>query len=58
MFLDDRQAGVFGLFATHPPIAKRIDALVRYAGGRLPEPVVETPVEPGPWETPQPGPWG
>jgi heat shock protein HtpX len=35
MFLDDDE-GVMGLFATHPPIAKRIDALVRYAGGRLP----------------------
>jgi heat shock protein HtpX len=58
MFLDDRQAGVFGLFATHPPIARRIDALVRYAGGKLPEPVVEAPAEAGPWETPQPGPWG
>ncbi|GAD57946.1 M48 family metallopeptidase [Brevundimonas sp. BAL450] len=43
MFLDNQEkgAGFAGLFATHPPIEKRIDALVRFAGGRdLP------PVEP------------
>jgi heat shock protein HtpX len=34
MFLDHpRAAGLGGLFATHPPIQARIDALVRYAGG-------------------------
>src|SRR3569833_1053971 len=47
MFLDDHDEGVMGLFATHPPIGKRIDALVRYAGGRVmeaPAPAVpETP---------------
>jgi heat shock protein HtpX len=35
MFLQDEDTGVFGLFATHPPIEKRIEALVRYAGGRV-----------------------
>ena len=36
MFLDNQEksAGFSGLFATHPPIEKRIDALVRFAGGR------------------------
>jgi len=35
MFLDHpRGKGFAGLFATHPPIEDRIDALVRYAGGR------------------------
>ena len=36
MFLDtqEKSAGFAGLFATHPPIEKRIDALVRFAGGR------------------------
>lgn len=36
MFLDNQEksAGFSGLFATHPPIGKRIDALVRFAGGR------------------------
>ena len=33
MFLEHREAGFLGLFATHPPIEKRIEALVRYAGG-------------------------
>lgn len=37
MFLDDHDEGVMGLFATHPPIEKRIEALVRYAGGRVSE---------------------
>ena len=35
MFLDDDE-GPMSLFATHPPISKRVEALVRYAGGRLP----------------------
>jgi heat shock protein HtpX len=61
MFLEDDSAGVMGLFATHPPIAKRIEALVKYAGGRveeLPEPAT-APVE-GPWSEPpaEKGPWG
>ena len=36
MFLDNQEksASFAGLFATHPPIEKRIDALVRFAGGR------------------------
>lgn len=34
MFLEDREDGVLGLFATHPPIEKRIAALKQYAGGR------------------------
>ncbi|MCR9128232.1 MAG: M48 family metallopeptidase [Alphaproteobacteria bacterium] len=33
MFLDDQSTSFFGAFATHPPIEKRIEALVRYAGG-------------------------
>ena len=41
MLLDHHEKGVIGLFATHPPIDKRVDALVRYAGGRLPEPEPE-----------------
>ena len=36
MFLDNQpeKAGVMGLFATHPPISKRIEALVKFGGGR------------------------
>lgn len=41
LFLDNQPDGVGleGLFATHPPIQKRIDALVKFGGGR----------DPGPW---------
>ncbi|MNY80250.1 hypothetical protein D3C86_2212090 [compost metagenome] len=36
MFLDNTadKAGFSGLFATHPPIEKRIAALVKFGGGR------------------------
>ena len=73
MFLDDHDEGVMGLFATHPPIDKRIDALVRFAGGRVlpPQPppaasavsatsIPDAPLitgEDGPWGR-RPGPWG
>jgi heat shock protein HtpX len=36
MFFDNRPKGFAGLFATHPPIEARIEALVRYGGGREP----------------------
>ena len=68
MFLDDDE-GVMGLFATHPPIAKRIEALVRYAGGVVREPPPAGPAPPAgfsPEPHPHPdapltgeeGPWG
>lgn len=38
MFLHDRSAGFAGMFATHPPMEKRIAALERYAGGNRPPP--------------------
>jgi heat shock protein HtpX len=37
MFLEDDDEGIMGLFATHPPVEKRIAALSRYAGGRVTE---------------------
>ncbi|MGH7023267.1 MAG: M48 family metallopeptidase [Caulobacteraceae bacterium] len=50
MFLEEDDDGVFGLFATHPPVEKRIAALQRYAGGRV---VTQTPEShpPGPWDS-------
>ena len=41
LFLDNQPNGVGleGLFATHPPIQKRVEALIRFGGGR----------DPGPW---------
>ncbi|RZI99811.1 MAG: protease [Brevundimonas sp.] len=55
MFLDNQPDGVGleGLFASHPPIQKRIDALVKFGGGRDPGPWNGEPYapEPSPWET-------
>jgi heat shock protein HtpX len=66
LFLENREEGIFGLFATHPPIEKRIAALVQFGGGRVSEPAAEpvaaqapAPTAPGPWdEPPATGPWG
>lgn len=66
MFLDNGPStAAFGLFDTHPPIEKRIAALVRYAGGRVSEPSTSTPSTAGPWgQAPASapddasGPWG
>jgi len=46
LFVDNQESGVMSLFATHPPIAKRIEALVKFGGGRVVEPA---PAEAGPW---------
>lgn len=73
MFLENRSASFSGLFATHPPIERRILALQEYAGGQIdgqsgpPFWSNELPVaEPkrqtrrGPWGRRRgiPGPWG
>jgi len=34
MAIENPRTGFAGIFATHPPIEKRIEALVKYAGGR------------------------
>lgn len=72
MFIDNGPSASFAdLFATHPPIEKRIQALVQFAGGRdLPPPeapppeaprsIEAEPEAPGPWDTPPrpaAGPW-
>jgi heat shock protein HtpX len=64
MFLEDDDEGVMGLFATHPPVEKRVAALMQYSGGHdappaparraaAPEPV-EEPSQP----SGEQGPWG
>lgn len=47
MFIENPHSDFASLFATHPPIEKRIEALVKYAGGRISEPAAGA----GPWET-------
>jgi heat shock protein HtpX len=39
MCVDNPRSGFADLFATHPPVDARIDALVRFAGGRDPGPL-------------------
>jgi heat shock protein HtpX len=34
MFIENPHSDFAGLFATHPPIEKRIEMLMRFAGGR------------------------
>jgi heat shock protein HtpX len=72
LFLENHEEGIFGLFATHPPIEKRIAALVQYAGGHAsdqaaaasPAPYESVPSPPssetesGPWGAKPGGPWG
>ncbi len=55
MFIENPHSDFTSLFATHPPIEKRIEALAKYAGGR----VGETPA-PAPAAAPKgkAGPWG
>ena len=39
MCVDNPREGIEDLFATHPPVEKRVDALVRFAGGHDPGPL-------------------
>ena len=39
MCVDNPRSGFADLFATHPPVEKRIEALVKFAGGRDPGPI-------------------
>jgi heat shock protein HtpX len=69
MCVDNPRSGFADLFATHPPIESRIDAIVKFAGGRDPGPIAlpgwgqsdegpetdETDQQPRP---PLGGPWG
>ena len=50
LFLDNQPdgRGLEGLFATHPPIQKRIDALIKFGGGRDPGPWSGQPAAPAP----------
>lgn len=62
MCVDNPRQGFQSLFATHPPIDSRIEALVRHGGGAYPPP--DAPLPPAPAEPlpsadpPRRGPWG
>jgi len=73
LFLENHEEGIFGLFATHPPIEKRIAALVQYAAGHVSDQPAQQPTPPpfesvpsppsseaanGPWGAKPGGPWG
>jgi heat shock protein HtpX len=59
MFIENPHSDFASLFATHPPIAKRIDALVKFGGGRVSAPQA-APIAPTPSASPsrKRGPWG
>ena len=65
MCIDNPRSDFANLFDTHPPVEKRVEALVRYAGGHdpgpiaLPPPEEETGEEAGAAGEPESGgPWG
>jgi heat shock protein HtpX len=43
MCVDNPREGFADLFATHPPIASRVEALVKFAGGHDPGPIGLSP---------------
>lgn len=62
MCIENEVGFMGGLFATHPPIEKRIEALVA-VGGRVIEPSIAVESAKGPWSDPSAwkrrhGPWG
>ncbi|HTT47517.1 MAG TPA: M48 family metallopeptidase [Pseudolabrys sp.] len=74
MCIDNPREGFSNIFDTHPPVEKRVEALVKFAGGHDPGPLAVEPEEQpaqvedqsarqGPWgeppaQPPQQGPWG
>jgi len=59
MCIDNPREGFGDLFATHPSVEARVDALVRYAGGHDPGPLTVDYEAPGQLPAPETdGPWG
>lgn len=52
MAIYNPRTGLAGLFTTHPPIEKRIEALVKYGGGRIGSTSRPAPRTPDPTPTP------
>ncbi len=58
MCIDNPRNGFADLFATHPSVESRVDALVKFAGGHDPGPLALDPPAAAPQiEPPPPGPW-
>jgi len=61
MCIDNPRTGFSNIFDTHPPVDKRVEALVKFAGGHDPGPLtLRAPDEPAQIasEPPAGGPWG
>src|SRR5215475_1238827 len=59
MCVDNPREGFADLFATHPSVESRVEALVKFAGGHDPGPLVLAPgQEQGQLPGPSEGPWG
>ena len=58
MCVDNPREGFADLFATHPSVDARVEALVRYAGGHDPGPLAVEYDEPGRLPAEAEGPWG
>jgi heat shock protein HtpX len=50
--VDNPRSGFVDLFATHPSIERRIDALIKFAGGHDPGPIALAPPPPADAEPP------
>jgi heat shock protein HtpX len=57
MFIENPHSDFASIFATHPPIEKRIEVLAKYAGGRITAPVA-APAEAASRPQYRKGPWG
>ena len=51
--VDNPREGFSDLFATHPSVEQRVQALVKFAGGHDPGPLALLPPPTGPWNRPQ-----
>jgi heat shock protein HtpX len=59
MCIDNPREGFSNIFDTHPPVDKRVDALVKFAGGHDPGPLaIAGPDDAVASEPPAGGPWG
>jgi heat shock protein HtpX len=58
LFLENQEEGIWGLFATHPPVEARIDALVKFAGGRVHDLAADWDAAPAAPAAQDQGPWG